>query len=175
MIRGGLMKFLEKISKKIGFTGTETNIILFILLACLIGIALNIIKSSKNEKEFLEFDYSREDSLFSAASGDPGIEDSNLNSKEKIIASQHELLDFTKEKLEGRSFDKKPPLTKIINLNSATEPELAQLPGFGKKTAAAVIAYRSKHGKIKELKELLNVKGIGQKKLEKIRNLIVIE
>lgn len=169
------MKHLEKISKKIGFTYTETNIVLFILLACLIGITVNIIKSVKNDKTFLEFNYKQEDSLFNAASGDPGIGDSASNPGEKNIASQRELLDFTKEKFQERNTKKNSSLQKIININVANISELTQLPGFGEKTAAALIDYRQKHGRIKFLNELLKVKGIGKKKLEKIKSLITLE
>jgi competence protein ComEA len=140
------MNHLEKISKKIGFTYAETNIVLFILLACLIGITVNLFKNAKNDKTFLEFDYKQEDSLFSAASGDPGIGDSASNLEEKKIASQRELLDFTKEKFPERNTKNISSLQKIININIANKSELTRLPGFGEKTAAALIDYRQKNG-----------------------------
>ncbi|MFA5805085.1 MAG: ComEA family DNA-binding protein [Melioribacteraceae bacterium] len=169
------MNPFEKFSKKIGFTSTETNVILFILLACLIGITVNLFKNVKNDKTFLEFNYKQEDSLFNAASGDPGIGDSASNLEEKKIASQRELLDFTKEKFPERNTKNISLPQKIININEANISELTQLPGFGEKTAAAVIDYRKKHGRIKSLDGLLNIKGIGKKKLEKIKSLITLE
>ncbi len=169
------MKYLEKISKRIGFTGTETSIILFIIFACLIGITINLIKNAKNDESFLEFSYKQDDSLFNAASGDPGIQDSVNDLERKKIASQHELLDFTKEKLQERNVKKKSSVQKVININTANKEELTQLPGFGEKTAAAVIDYRLKHGKLKNIEELLNIKGIGKKKIEKIKSLVTIE
>jgi len=168
------MKSLEKFSKKIGFTSTETNVILFILTACLFGIAVNIIKDVKNDKTFLEFDNKQEDSLFNAASGGSGIEDSTVIQSEKKIASKPELMDFTKG-FRASTTKKTSSLQKKINLNEANISELMELPGFGQKTANALIEYRNKHGRIKSLNELLNIKGIGQKKLEKIKNLILIE
>lgn len=169
------MKRLEKISKKIGFTSTESNVILFIVIACLVGLAINIIKKGKNEKTFLEYEYKTEDSLFNAASGDPGIEDSAGSLKEKKIASHRELLDFTKEKFyDGKRKNISSP-PRIINLNEASISELAFLPGLGEKTAVAIIEYRKKHGRIKSLDELLNIKGIGKRKLGKIKNLITLE
>jgi competence protein ComEA len=168
------MKSLEKFSKKIGFTSTETKVILFIFAACLIGLAVNIIKDAKNSKTFLEFDYSQEDSLFNAASSGSGIEDSAGIQLEKKIASKPELLDFTK----GNSAvitEKISSTDKKINLNEAGISDLMRLPGLGQKTAAALIDYRNKHGKLKSFNELLNIKGIGKKKLEKIKNLILIE
>ncbi|MCX6169034.1 MAG: helix-hairpin-helix domain-containing protein [Ignavibacteriales bacterium] len=168
------MKSLEKFSKKIGFTSTETNVILFILTACLIGVAVNIIKDVKNDKTFLEFDSKQEDSLFNAASGGSGVEDSTILQVEKKIASKPELLDFNKEVKTG-SVNKISSLRQKISLNKANISELMKLPGFGQKTAGALLEYRNKHGKIKSLNELLNIKGIGKKKLEKIKNLVIIE
>lgn len=169
------MNPFEKFSKKIGFTSTETNVILFILLACLIGIAVNIIKNVKNDKAFLEFEYKHEDSLFNAASDLSGIEDSTGNQEEKKIASHRGLLDFTKEKFPKRNTKNISLPHKIININKARMSELIQLPGLGQKTASAIVDYRNKYGRIKSLDELLNIKGIGKTKLEKIKSLISID
>ncbi len=77
------MRVLEKVSKKLGFTRTETNVIIFILSACLIGLAVNIFKSIKNDQSYLEFDYKKQDSLFNAVSNEPLIGDSLKNKEEK--------------------------------------------------------------------------------------------
>jgi comEA protein len=169
------MKLLEKISKKIGFTRTETNVILFILSACLIGLAVNILKNIKNDQSYLEFDYKKQDSLFNAVSNEPLAGDSIKNKEEKKIDSHRELLDFTKEKLTEPKAEKSTSSSKIININTATISELSSLPGLGEKTAKGIIEYREKHGRIKNLNELLKVKGIGKAKLSKIKNRISIE
>ncbi|AEH44595.1 competence protein ComEA helix-hairpin-helix repeat protein [Thermodesulfatator indicus DSM 15286] len=62
-----------------------------------------------------------------------------------------------------------------INLNVAGQEELANLPGVGPKIAAAIVEYREKYGPFKSVDELLEIKGIGPKKLEKIRPLVTIE
>ena len=169
------MKLLEKLSKKIGFTRTETNVIIFILSACLIGLAVNIFKDIKNNQSYLEFDYKKQDSLFNAVSNEPLTGDSLKNKEEKKIDSKRELLDFTKEKITKPKAEKSTASSKIININTATISELSLLPGLGKKTAKGIIEYREKHGRIKSLDELLKVKGIGKAKLSKIRDRISIE
>ena len=54
-----------------------------------------------------------------------------------------------------------------INLNKATAAELSQLKGIGMKYAERIVEYRDKNGPFKNVEDLLNVQGIGQKILEK--------
>ena len=169
------MKVLEKVSKKLGFTRTETNVIIFILSACLIGLAVNIFKSIKNDQSYLEFDYKKQDSLFNAVSNEPLIGDSLKNKEEKKIDSHRELLDFTKEKLNKPKAEKPASTSKIIKINTATISELSSLPGLGEKTAKGIIEYREKHGRIKNFDELLKIKGIGKAKLNKFKDKISIK
>lgn len=62
--------------------------------------------------------------------------------------------------------------TKPININTADKKMLAQLPGVGPKTADAIIKYRKANGKFKSANDLLNVKGIGEKTLKKMKPLL---
>lgn len=62
-----------------------------------------------------------------------------------------------------------PGTTGIVNLNTAGAAELNQLPGVGEKTAQAIIAHREAIGGFKNIEQLLEVKGIGPSKFEKMR------
>jgi len=62
----------------------------------------------------------------------------------------------------------------LIDLNSATAEMLQSLPGIGPKTAQAILSYREDKGGFRSIEELLEVKGIGPKKMEKIRPLITV-
>lgn len=55
-----------------------------------------------------------------------------------------------------------------VSLNSATVEELTALPGIGQSTAEKIVEYRKQHG-FKDTRELMNIKGIGEKKYEKIK------
>ena len=61
-----------------------------------------------------------------------------------------------------------------ININTATEEELDTLPGIGPSTAAKIIDYRKENGKFKSIEEIKEVRGIGDAKYEKIKELIII-
>lgn len=72
---------------------------------------------------------------------------------------------------KGRS--PKLPTTKI-NINTATIEELVQLPGIGEVKARNIIEYRNKNGYFTSIDELINVNGIGEKTLDKIKDFITI-
>lgn len=56
-----------------------------------------------------------------------------------------------------------------INLNTADQALLEELPGVGPVTAAAIIQWRTEHGRFSTPDELLEVSGIGEATLEKLR------
>ncbi len=56
-----------------------------------------------------------------------------------------------------------------VDLNTATVEQLDALPGVGPATAAAILTYRSSHGRFRSVTELLEVPGIGPAKLEALR------
>lgn len=63
----------------------------------------------------------------------------------------------------------KPLPTRKINLNKATIEELSLLPGVGPATAETIIEHRKTNGAFSSVDDLDDIKGIGEKKLEKIR------
>ena len=61
-----------------------------------------------------------------------------------------------------------------ININTASAKELAMLPGIGKTYAERIVAHRLKYGPFVSVDELTNVEGIGNKRLESIRQYITV-
>jgi competence protein ComEA len=67
-----------------------------------------------------------------------------------------------------------PPSDGLVNVNTATAEELDALPGVGPVTAAAILEFRREHGPFQRVEDLLEVRGIGEKKLERMRTRVVV-
>ena len=59
-----------------------------------------------------------------------------------------------------------------LDLNTATAAQLDALPGVGPTTAAAIVSYREKHGPYRSIDGLLEIKGLGQSKVDALRELV---
>jgi comEA protein len=67
----------------------------------------------------------------------------------------------------------KPATHENININTASAYELESLPGIGKTIAQRIIDYRTTHGFFTSHNDLLKVKGLGEKKIERLKEKIV--
>ena len=63
----------------------------------------------------------------------------------------------------------------IININTASEEELARLEGISDVLSKKIVDYREKNGKFNSVDDLKNVEGIGQKKIDNIRKYVKAE
>src|SRR5918995_135997 len=61
-----------------------------------------------------------------------------------------------------------------VNLITATAQELGARPGVGPATAAAIIAHRDANGPLTSVEQLIDVRGIGDAKLEQLRHLVTV-
>jgi len=165
---------IKKISKKFGFTETEVLVILFLAGMFILGFIYKEFFKEERVSEYKNFDYSQEDSLFSYYSKlnpeidpDDSLLVSNLEIKKKVLELKDSLFYSKKETINL--------VEKSININSAGIEELVMLPGIGEKTAEKILLLRKERGKFRKLDEIMDVKGIGEIKFNKIKKFLYIE
>ena len=73
----------------------------------------------------------------------------------------------------GAAAKKKPP-AKPVNINTATSEELQQVPGIGPATAQKILQMRKSYGPFKSVDDLLAIRGLGQKRLDKMRKYLTV-
>ena len=61
-----------------------------------------------------------------------------------------------------------------VDINSADAEKLASLPGIGPSIAQRIVDYRKEHGPYKSVDELLNVRGVGEKLLARLRDHVTV-
>ena len=163
---------IKDISEIIGFTKLELKVIIFLLLVFIGGF---IIKSSwyPEKNKPMIYDYSKQDSLFL------NIDDyrSGFEGKTSVdnkVDYKQEVLDFRKPEFKARNSDDLIG-EKSIEINRAGKRAFEKLPGIGPKTADNIIAYRNKLKRFEKLDELLEVRGIGKIKFNKIKKYLYIK
>lgn len=62
----------------------------------------------------------------------------------------------------------------LVNINQADQNQLESIAGIGPSMAKRIIEYRSSNGYFGSIDELMNVKGIGTKKFDKIKAYVTI-
>lgn len=62
----------------------------------------------------------------------------------------------------------------LVNLNTATSSQLEDLPGIGPVLAKSILEYRQKYGQFRDIADIKNVGGIGEKRFESIKEYITV-
>ncbi len=73
------------------------------------------------------------------------------------------------------SSSKKLILDIPININRATSLDLMMVPGIGDKTAQRIVQFRRENGGFKRMEDLMKIRGIKEKKFEKLRHSFCID
>jgi competence protein ComEA len=155
------MRVFSTLQQTFGFTRNESNVVVILASAFLVGLGIRWYQSSTRvEPATKQFDYSRSDSIFqerskliAALSAQPSAQTPNAHP----------------------STGRKPTLAPgSININTASKGELMQLPGIGATYAERIVKHRKDHGPFRSVRDLLNVKGIGEKKFARLKGLLTV-
>ena len=79
------------------------------------------------------------------------------------------------QKSEKKESKEQKGSQKRINVNKAGREALKTLPGIGPAYSKRIIVYREKNGGFKTIEELKKIKGIGPKRLEKLKPFVKLK
>lgn len=150
----------EKRSRHFGWEKAAGPFFLILALSVLLSYQVN----SRNKEELTL------EAPLPAASSSAGVL-TPVRQPEARLVEQNEIPDAK----ELPTLTSNSPLSLVININTATLDELIMLPAIGEVKAKAILEYRMKNGPFRSVDALLEVKGIGEKTLEKLKDLITVE
>jgi competence ComEA-like helix-hairpin-helix protein len=76
--------------------------------------------------------------------------------------------------LPAVSGGKKKPPAQPVNINTANSEQLQTVPGIGPATAGKILQMRKTYGAFKSVDDLLAIRGLGPKRLEKMRKYLTV-
>lgn len=141
------MNHFKRLLDYFAFTRNEQKVFLFLSVVFLAGVAVKAYKAYIVPDRAPVFDYSVSDSIFTARSA----------------------------QLMSDSAGRQQSVVRVIDLNSATKSDLMSLPGIGDAMAERILLYRTEQGRFRSVAELKNIKGIGEKKFEKLKLLVEVK
>lgn len=161
-----MKRFLVTIQNETGLTRAELVIVLTIFITLAIGWLGNIMQSSQSTHTTVAVERVIDllDSL--AASTRAGSDSVVITLPSASTSRSSELGQHSRApttQTEPSNLFRRP-----VNLNKATPAQLDKLPGIGPALAGRIVAERAK-APFTSIDDLRRVKGIGAKKLEKLR------
>ncbi|MBE2228007.1 MAG: helix-hairpin-helix domain-containing protein [Ignavibacteria bacterium] len=161
--------------KKTGLTSRELMVIGFLVVTFTAGVVIKYSGCRTPQ----EYDYSETDknfesklkSTFEELKQTPPDSSSKIRAEELRVLA--ESLGVETEKT-GKVKNLIKPGTKL-NLNNSTAAELEMLPGIGRVMAERIVEYRESRGLFRNINEIKNVNGIGDKKFLDIKEFITTE
>lgn len=98
----------------------------------------------------------------------------NINRAERLSENQLVIIPNANDKEESIAVNFNTEKDELININTGDISELTKINGIGDTKAQNIISYREKNGQFKDVEEIKNVDGIGDKTFEKIKDSIKV-
>ncbi len=147
---GVLTTAIRTIADTLALTTSERRVLQFLLAGFILGLGVKLARDVFASPA--KFDYSATDSTFAALSAAPGGENED----------QTGTLDA--------ELDAGP-----VRVNSASKGALMSLPGIGEVMAERIILERQDNGPFRSVEDLKRVRGIGSRRVEQLRPLVIID
>jgi len=145
--------------------------LLVLIFLLLLTLTVKEYASSGNEQKF---DFKIQDQKFAAEIKASASSVTDSTNSTLTAESSDSTVKKTKNSRKNNKNNKLTISQKIININTAGIDELTTLPGVGPKMAEKILEHRKINGSFKTIEAIRDVKGIGEKKYEKLKDRISI-
>lgn len=152
------MRWIDHAREHLHVTALEARALLIVSGVLALGTALHVVSRNEGLHDH-------------ATAGRIAQILDSLQSADTVSVTRASEYDTTHEALSP--VNPQPAAPRSINLNTASAGELDALPGIGPATARAITEARARN-RFTSVDDLLDVKGIGEKKLERIRPYVVV-
>lgn len=167
------MRWLYRLQTRAGLTGPEGAAALAVLLALLGGTLARHLQAASAPVP-ADF-YAAADDAFATAAADTSRDDTGLSAPVAFAAPLAEedtsaagIAEAAVERAAAPRRTGKPPPART-NINTASAADLQRLPRIGPALAERIVEHRRVHGPFRSADQITEVKGIGEKTLEKLR------
>jgi len=156
VMRGVVQRFLDNL----GFTRGEQRFLILLLCAIFVGAIISLYRGYRKPQDVPVEGLPQLERVFQERSSvGSQIDKGQKASKGTVEGDQ--------AKSEEESF--------LVDINVADQKALESLPFIGPVLAQRIIEYRQTHGAFQSIEELLNVKGIGKKRLAQLKPYITVK
>jgi len=154
------------------FSKQERIFIIFLMVGVLVGSGIEFYKS--RFKPNRNTDHLKSLEIFEKRIKEKAALIDSLQQVNQLSSEASNL--FTGKKSKANAINQGESRTKYlrVDINSATVEQLVQIPNIGPVIANRIVEYRTANGKFNLTEELINIKGIGEKKLNLIKQYIFI-